>query len=162
MGAYLETPNDSVIYPVFNLYRSIDDLSFEKIHEGNLYDTTFHDYTQEIDASLLRYYVTCVYEDGESEPSDTLTISMVGAPEIIQKNNIRIYPNPAVDHVTIASGDGKISHLSLINNEGKEILGKTVDNEKIELDVSQIPASYYILKTFTSEGILSSKLLILK
>lgn len=161
IGGYLETPHDSVIYPVFNIYRAYDDQPFEKINEKEHYDTVFFDQVNH-EAAFIRYYVTCVYADGESEPSDTLTISMMGTPEIVQTNNIKIFPNPAIDHVTVESGEGKISYISLINNEGKEILNKVVDNERIELDVSQIPGSFYILKTITSEGIFSSKILILK
>jgi hypothetical protein len=162
MGAYLETPNDSVIYPVFNLYRALDDQPFEKIHEGNLYDTIFHNYIQDLDANSVRYFVTCVYEDGESEPSDTLAISLVNTPEIVQKNNIKVFPNPAVNKMTIESGEGKIISVSLINNEGSEVFYKNVDDERITLDISQISSSFYVLKTLTTKGIFTSKLLILK
>jgi len=161
IGGYLETPHDSVIYPLFNIFRSYDDLPFEKLNEDEYFDTVFYDKVNH-EAAFVRYYVTCVYEDGESEPSDTLTISMVGTPEIFQKNDIRIYPNPATDHVTIQSDEGKISYISLMNIEGKEVLQKVVDSEKIILDVSRIPDSFYVLKTVTSKGIFTSKLLIIK
>jgi hypothetical protein len=160
IGGYLETPDDTVIYPLFNVYRSIDNQAYEKIHYGNHYDTIYYDFIKELEPSYVSYYVTCVYEDGESEPSDTLTISLVNVPEIVQKNNIRIYPNPAVNLVTVESGEGKMSKISLFNTEGKEVLNKVVDNERIELDVSKIPGSFYILKTTTAKGVYSSKLLI--
>jgi hypothetical protein len=162
MGAFLETPNDSVIYPVFNLYRALDDQPFEKIHEGNLYDTIFHNNIQDLEANTVRYFVTCIYEDGESEPSDTLNISLVNTPEIVQKNNIKVFPNPAVNKMTIESGEGKIISVSLINNEGSEVFYKIVDDERITLDISQISSSFYVLKTITTKGIFTSKILILK
>jgi hypothetical protein len=162
MGAFLETPHDSVIYPVFNLYRALDDEPFEKIHEGNLYDTIFHNYIEDLDAYILRYYVTCVYENGESEPSDTLNISLVNTYEILQKNNIKVFPNPAVNKMTVESGEGKIISVSLVNNEGAEVFYKNIDDERITLDISQISSSFYVLKTITTRGIFTSKLLILK
>jgi hypothetical protein len=162
IGAYLETPNDSIIYPVFNVYRAIDDQPFEKIHEGYCFDTVYHDYINNLEPDKLHYYVTCVYEDGESMPSDTLHVSLVNTPEIVQHNKIKVFPNPATDRVMIESGNGKIKSLSLINNEGEEILNKITDSERVELDISKIPGSFYILKTITSDGVFTSKLLIVK
>ena len=162
MGVFLETPNDSVIYPVFNLYRAIDEMPFEKIHEGNLFDTVFHNYTQDLDANIVRYYVTCVYEDGESEPSDTLTISLVNTPEIVQNNKIKVFPNPAKDRVSIESAKEKIKSLSLINSKGEVIIEQLYDSEKIEIDVSNLTGSFYIVRMITDDGVFTSKLLILK
>ena len=162
IGGYLETPDDTIIYPVFNIYRSVDNQPFEKIHEGNYYDTVYYDFIKDIDPSNVSYYVTCVYEDGESGPSDTLIISLVNTSEIIQKNNIKIFPNPAKNKVTIESGEGKIHLLSLVNNAGEEVIRKMADAEKVELDISSLPGSFYLIKTITADGMFTSKLLILK
>jgi hypothetical protein len=159
IGGYLETPNDTIIYPLFNVYRSINDLPYEKIHEGNYYDTIYYDYISELAPSSLHYYVTCVYENGETVPSDTLYISLVGTPEFV-KGKIDVFPNPAKDRVSIDSGNGKIKSLTLINIEGEVVLEKLFNTEKVQLEISGIPSSFYILKVITDEGIHTSKLLI--
>jgi hypothetical protein len=161
IGGYLETPNDTIIYPLFNVYRSINDLPYEKIHEGNFYDTIYFDYIRELAPSSLHYYVTCVYEDGESVPSDTLYISLVGIPEIM-KGKINVYPNPAKDRVSIDSGNGNIKSVSLINTKGEMVFEKLFTSEKVQLDLSAIPSSFYILKVLTTDGVFTSKLLIVK
>lgn len=162
IGAYIETPNEVIHYPVFGVYRSIDDQPFEKIHEGDIYDTIFHDDITDPVEFSIRYYVNSVYGNGTLVPSDTLEIWTVDILEIDKSADIKVFPNPAVDWVTVKSENGIIRSVSLINNEGKDVLNKFADNEMIELDVSGIPDSFYILKTVTSKGIFTSKLLIIK
>lgn len=162
LGAYLETPNDSIIYPVFNVYRAIDNLPYERIHEGHLFDTIYHDYIHDLGPCYLYYYVTCVYEDGESMPSDTLHISLVNTPEIIQNNKIKVFPNPASDHVSIESARGKINSISLIDSHGNAVMEEIVGDERIDLDISHLNSSIYIIKVITKEGFFTSKLLVVK
>ena len=162
IGGYLETPNDTVKYPLFNVYRSVDGQPYEKIHEGPHLDTIFYDFLgYDLDPSHLYYYVTCVYEDGESEPSDTLHVSFVDIPEIV-KGRVNVYPNPARDRVSVESGNGTIKSVSLINSKGDVILEKRADSERILLDLSDIPDSFYIVRMITTEGVFTSKLLIVK
>lgn len=161
IGGYLETPNDTIIYPLFNVYRSIDNQPYEKIHQGNHYDTIYYDYINELNVSVTSYYVTCVYEDGESVPSDTLHVSFVDIPEIL-KGRVNVYPNPARDHVSVESGNGTIKSVSLINSKGDVILEKITDSERVLLNLSKIPDSFYIVRMITTEGVFTSKLLIVK
>jgi hypothetical protein len=161
IGGFLETPNDTIKYPLFNIYRAIDTGPFEKINQSPYLDTTYYDYIgRDLDPSHLYYYVTCVYEDGESEPSDTLHISFVNTPEIIRHGNLKIFPNPASDFVSIESVDGPIISISLIDSRGAILIDKIVKDEKINLDISQFESSIYIIKAVTSEGIYTSKLVI--
>jgi hypothetical protein len=163
IGGFLETPHDSIIYPVFNIYRAIDDQPFEKITESPYLDTIYYDYfDNDLDPSHLYYYITCVYEDGESEPSDTLHISLVNTPEIIKNNNIKIYPNPATDKVSIESVKGRIKSISLIDSHGSTVIEKTVSDKRIDLDISHLNSSIYIIRVITAEGMFTSKLLIVK
>lgn len=163
IGGYLETPHDTVKYPLFNVYRSIDGQPYEKITESLFLDTIFYDFLgYDLDPSHLYYYVTCVYEGGESEPSDTLHVSLVNTPEIVQHNKIKVYPNPASDRVMIESGNGKIKSLSLINSKGDVILEKFFNTEKVSLDLSDIASSFYFLKVITADRVYTSKLLIVK
>jgi hypothetical protein len=163
IGGYLETPNDTVKYPLFNIYRSVDGQPYELMNQELHLDTVFYDFLGfALDPSHLYYYVTCVYEDGESEPSDTLHISFVNTPEIVQNNNIKIFPNPAKDQVSIESAKGKIKSLSLINSKGEMMMEQLYNSEKIEIDVSDLPGSFYIVRMITNDGVFTSKLLILK
>lgn len=158
IGGFLETPNDTIKYPLFNIYRAIDTGPFEMINQSPYLDTTYYDYIgRDLDPSHLYYYVTCVYEDGESEPSDTLDISFVTTAEIIRTGNLKIFPNPASDRISIESANGPIHSLTLIDGRGAILLYKIVKDDKINLDISQFESSIYIIKAVTSEGIYTSR-----
>jgi hypothetical protein len=162
IGGYLETPNDTIIYPLFNVYRAIDDGPFEKITESPCLDTILYDYIgHDLDPSHLYYYVTCVYEDGESEPSGILDVSFVNIIER-KESAFKVFPNPATDYVSIESVKGKMSSVSLINSQGKVVLERNVSDQKISLDISHLNSSFYIIKVTNADGVFTSKLLIVK
>ena len=160
IGGFLETPNDTIIYPLFNIYRAVDNEPYEMINQAPFLDTIYYDYIgNDLDPSHLYYYVTCVYEDGESEPSDTLHISFVNTQEIkIQKVNI--FPNPATDKVTIESGQGKIKSVSLLNLNGDILFEKILNDERVVIDIEGFHSSLYLIKIITVEGVYSSKIII--
>jgi hypothetical protein len=74
LGAYIETSYDIVSYPVFHVFRSIDEQPFEKIHAGDIYDTIYHDDISEPAEFVIKYFVKSVDEEGASVSSDTLAI----------------------------------------------------------------------------------------
>jgi len=160
IGGFLETPNDTIKYPLFNIYRAIDNEPYEMINQAPYLDTIFYDYLgRDLDPSHLYYYITCVYEDGESEPSDTLHISFVSTNEIKTKF-FKIYPNPATEKVTIESSQGKIQSVSLMNLNGEVLFEESLNKENVELDVSGLSRSLYLVKIITSSGVFTSRLII--
>jgi len=163
IGGFLETPNDTIKYPLFNIYRAIDDGAFEMINQSPFLDTIYYDYLgRDLDPLHLYYYVTCLYEAGESEPSDTLHISFVGTPEMIRLKSLKVYPNPAKDQIRVESTEGKIMSVSVITIEGEVVLYRSFNDENILLDISCLPSSLYILQTITENGTSASKLMISK
>jgi hypothetical protein len=159
IGGYLETPNDTIIYPLFNIYRAIDNQPFEKINEASFLDTIYYDNVHDLDAAHIYYYVTCVYPDGESVPSDILDVSFVNVPER-KESAFKVFPNPATDKVSIESIKGKINSISLIDSYGRLVMEKIVGDERIDFDISHLNNSIYIIKIITDEGMFSSKLII--
>lgn len=162
IGAYIETPYDIVSYPVFNVYRSIDDQPFEKIHEGDVYDTIYHDDIDIPAEFVIKYYVSSVYEDGSTVSSDTMKIWLVEIPENSKNDEILAYPNPTSDVVTIRTTGTMVNYVSLINSDGEIVLTKTVEDEKTILDVSHLSGSIYFIKAYSPQGVYTSKLLIIK
>ncbi len=162
IGGYLETPNDTIIYPLFNVYRAIDDQPFEKITESPILDTIFYDYIgHDLDPSHLYYYVTCVYENGESEPSGIIDVSFVNISER-KESAFKVFPNPATDIVSIESVKGKMSSVALINSQGKVVLERFISDEKISLDISHLNSSFYVIKVTNADGIFTAKLLVVR
>lgn len=82
--------------------------------------------------------------------SSTFSIyaSTVGVKEIINFSNLKIYPNPAKDKLTIEFTDFETSNcsLELISPLGQVLYTKDDSEPKEELDLKSFPAGIYYLK----------------
>ena len=89
----------------------------------------------------------------------------------IQDSRLRVYPNPASNHVLVASplgagGSGGWQSLSLFNITGKEVqkisnIERRMSNDEVEVDVSNLPAGLYSMAVTTQDGkVYSEKLVI--
>jgi len=82
-----------------------------------------------------------VYQESPGDPSesDPLTTSELG------NSSVSIYPNPAVDAITVRSEQGPIDQLILFDFQGKEVLRKKVSLSEQQLDLSTLTAGIYFL-----------------
>jgi hypothetical protein len=65
-------------------------------------------------------------------------------------SDFRIYPNPTDGMVSI-SGTG-IQHVAIIDLYGKIIINKSVNEDKVEIDLNGLPQAVYLVKVETAEG----------
>lgn len=72
---------------------------------------------------------------------------------------VTIFPNPADNLVTIASGKTILS-VSLLNSSGSEIFHKELNTKVCQLDVAQIPRGLYVVEIFTEAGTEIRKLIL--
>jgi len=71
-----------------------------------------------------------------------------------------VYPNPAIDNVTIELG-GTANSLQVFDLEGKVVYQQLIIlNDKIELNTTDYPAGTYIVSLLTENGRLNKKLII--
>ncbi len=78
---------------------------------------------------------------------NTIETSTFVAP--VARAAVKVYPNPATDHIIVENlGNGTIS---IMNISGSTVLEQSINNDKTTIDVSNMAAGVYILKT-TSEG----------
>ena len=83
--------------------------------------------------------------------------------------NIEIYPNPATNFVTIEA-DSKIKNIYIYNTVGQIVsvsklhnlsrLNGNFNTSKVEIDVSNMQAGFYILNIKTKNGISVKKLIV--
>jgi hypothetical protein len=151
IGAYLETPNDTIIYPLFNIYRAIDDGEFVLINSEPYLDTILYDCIMHINADHIYYYITCVYEDGESEPSNIVDVSFVGVDER-ERPSFNVYPNPARDFVTIQTGSEKSVRYELMNTLGGVVSSGLLAHPSSKVDLSHLGPGIYFLVLFDEGG----------
>lgn len=93
--------------------------------------------------------------DGRTKNSGIIKIE-------VKKNatDLIIYPNPAGSNISIENADGfEKSSIEIINILGIDVTDKTIinkeTNRKVNVDISQLPPGYYVLKLTGKSGSLS-------
>lgn len=75
-----------------------------------------------------------------------------------KNSKVSIYPNPALDRVYIHA-DSEIKQVSLFNVAGQKIKSIQINQQLVQLDVSDIPSGSYFLLINTKDGKQSLQLL---
>jgi uncharacterized repeat protein (TIGR01451 family) len=73
-------------------------------------------------------------------------------------SSVAIYPNPAVNEVTI-SADNKIKSIQLYDAQGRIILTRLMDDLESKIDISSHSKGIYFIKITTEKGAQVQKLL---
>ena len=110
-------------------------------------------------------YVTMQDRCGNSV-IDSLTITVAEAISTAitesAKSNINIYPNPASDFVLIESKDDRIKQVELYTMNGMLIGRSIVNNTQFSYRVSDLKDGLYLLKVYTSKGVIAKKIVVQK
>jgi bilirubin oxidase len=116
----------------------------------------FEDYADPV----IPYMYHChnlIHEDSGMMGQFTVVDNSLGTSEILAEN-VRVYPNPSSDYVTIEMSEtGSITHISLLDINGKKI--KTFTNNQKQLNISQLHSGLYFLKIETNNSVLVKKLI---
>lgn len=81
----------------------------------------------------------------------------IDSPEFSLDQRIKIYPNPAVDYLSIDSDDksNHINSVSILDLSGREVLKyytNNYQNEKIKISLHSIPKGQYITQVMINNG----------
>jgi len=137
----------------YNIYYSLNGGSFELLE-----NTTETSYVIESPgAGLHAYYLTAVYDEGESDPTNTLEVTLTGNNEYFYKK-ISAYPNPATDFISLKSGE-LMTSLKVINYTGKIVMKKTVNSVSFNLNISDLKQGIYFLIIETENGTVSKQII---
>lgn len=106
------------------------------------------------------YFVTAVYDAGESEPSNVVSVVVTDVNEI-SKNSVTIYPNPTNGMFTIENVDNSTIDLSLFDITGKEVLNSTITKTS-SFDMSAAKKGIYFLRLLhkSSNNLIVKKLIV--
>ncbi len=141
-------------YNVFHKYEN-EEFAFVEfsestnfIHEG-LVDGIHH------------YYITAVYDGGESEPSSEIEVTVMVATNLLEIDAVsfNLYPNPARKIVFIENGKD-IQNIKIINQAGQTL--KSIDdaNFTLKIDISDLKTGIYFVTIKTSKELIAKKLLV--
>ena len=105
------------------------------------------------------YYVTAYYDQGESSPSNTVTVNWNVGIEENTADKISIYPNPATDVIFVDAIE-IITDLQILNNRGQIIINRSVGNKQFSLNVSQLTSGIYLLYFRTNTGMFVKRIVV--
>ncbi len=131
----------------YNIYYSYEMGGFDLLDY-----TTEETYTHEGAAvfGLHEYYVTAVYDEGESEASNTATVLISSVGEL-NAGNLQIFPNPASEMLTVKS-ETELRQVRVFNQTGQVVTGEVLNSKVYHLDVSEFDAGIYLLQIESVDG----------
>lgn len=90
---------------------------------------------------------------GCTDTSDCLTVATIGLEELLAAS-VQVYPNPATSEIQAVTNGTHIMSYSVLDANGRIVLGKTLNESATELSISleTISEGTYILELKTSEG----------
>ena len=86
----------------------------------------------------------------------TLDLTISSSSEIdvfVGSHNIKVFPNPTKDKLTILLEKNEIEEIILLDTQGRIILHKPSSLDKDSIDLSHFVAGTYLLKIITTKGI---------
>jgi hypothetical protein len=141
----------------YNIYYKFENNPFEVV--AFVEEAPFV-HEEDFQPGIHTYYLTGVYDIGESDPSDEVEAEvLITAIEGYLHSETEIYPNPAKDVIHIKT-DLQINHARLQNISGQTV--RTFDgiSKNHQIMVNDLPHGLYLLVLATSKGIVSEKIII--
>lgn len=116
--------------------------------------TLKHWYTTNDNTGELAYVCDYIYD---YDIIDYTSVSNLG----FNADNVRIFPNPASDLITIRGDNTIISNIDVVDNAGKVVLQESNLNKgETKLDVSSLKSGVYYIRALTSKGMATEKFIV--
>lgn len=134
----------------YNVYR--DNVKIN----GSLVATESYD-DDELATGLYEYYVTAMYDEGESDPSNTVLADVITSVNELTINEMSVYPNPATDILNLVS-EQKIISFEMFNITGQQVIITEVGVTTFKVDVSKFQSGIYFINVKTTNGSVTKKI----
>jgi len=135
---------------------------YHKFESGNF--TLFAYMTQttclyaDADVGHHYFYVTAVYDEGESIPSDTVEVLITSVNNNYSRE-ITIHPNPASEFVVINS-DIMIKSIKVYSHTGIVVGSEEINTNIYKFNTAKFSSGLYFFQVTTIEGIISKRVII--
>lgn len=82
--------------------------------------------------------------------------ALLAVDDVGKSNAINVFPNPAVNYISIASPLININEVEIFATDGKLVKKAKVKNETDKIDVKQLPLGTYYVRTYNESGFVKS------
>lgn len=140
----------------YNVYRREGTGTFELLEYVEV------PYYQHLDISqgLHAYYVTAVFEEGESLASNEAEVEFIlSGIDTQASNDFSIYPNPVSDVLNIRSESDMVG-IRIFSQEGRLKATRTPGSREFRFHVDDLQPGLYVLIIETNEGAVSKRIVI--
>jgi len=77
---------------------------------------------------------------------------------MVQNGSLTVYPNPASDYLTIETSAAQTpGRLSILNQDGRQIITLQITQTKTELNLSSLPAGVYFVRLTNDKTVSTGK-----
>lgn len=141
-------------YNVYHKYENEDFIILE-------FTETINFTHEDLDNGTHHYYVTAVYEGGESDPSNEIEVTVMVTTNLneIHSGSFRLHPNPTREYVYV-DGVEDIKAIRIFNQAGQAIKSINSSGLNRKIDISSLSKGLYIITIETSNGMISKKLIV--
>ena len=120
-------------------------------------------YTDEnVSVGSHTYCVKAVYNSGvysDCTDDNEKTVTLVNVSDL-QQSDIKIYPNPTSNNLTISFIKSSEYYITLTNITGKEVFKKTGSGNNVLFDVSSLSKGIYFINIKTTNKTITEKIII--
>ncbi len=135
----------------YNVYRDGVKLNTAIVETQEYTDT-------DLPVNTFEYYVTAVYDAGESDPSNTVVIVITDFADISADNDILVYPNPASDYLIIKAEN--IMQIRVLNSLGQVVIDNVIGSDNTNIDISDLKSGIYFIHLDTQKGSVTRKVIV--
>ncbi len=114
-------------------------------------ETTYLD--ENLDNGTYSYYVTAVYDSGDSDPSNIVEVQItgIGVENISTTALLTVYPNPAGNTLNVMS-KSEIKNLRLVSIDGQLVFEMNNCGKEARINTSNLKSGLYMLYISTADG----------
>jgi len=120
----------------------------------------YMDYTNDSVMGLFTNDQKTIAQNTMSGPRASLlnsnACSLLAVNDVEKANSINVFPNPAVNYISIASPLAKINEVEIFANDGKLVKKASVSNETDKIDVKSFPVGTYYIRTYDNGNFIKS------
>jgi hypothetical protein len=106
------------------------------------------------------YYITAVYNEGESDASNEVEVEFVisGIDDRVSDNTL-LYPNPAHEFVNIRS-EYKMTSIRIFNQNGQVISNEKLNSQNHQINLNEISSGLYLFVIEAGGDTISKRILV--
>lgn len=141
----------------YAVYHSYDDGGFEYLEtvEENGFTVSLAG-----EPGLHSFYITAVYENGESVATDIVDVELILSAVIdADLIDLQVYPNPASDYLVVKAGEA-IQNYRILDSWGRVVQNAYVNDYTSRLSIHHLTTGTYVLTLETKTGAVSKRFLV--